>query len=113
MKTAVVLAVIILMIAVPILAVIALGKWFSRRIVAKDPDSEFVRPLTKTGIALNICLALVVLGGFSASQFAPDSPLGSFLRSPRGAVAGFAALLVGFGAAQLAFHAIGHSARRR
>ena len=113
MKTAVVLVVIVLMIAAPILVVIALGKWISRRIVAKDPDSEFVRPLTKTGIALYICFALVVLGGFSASQFAPDSPLGAFLRSPRGAVAGFVALLVGFGAAQLAFQAVGHPTMRR
>jgi hypothetical protein len=112
-KTAVVLVVIVLMMGVPILVVIAVGKWISRRIVAKDPDSEFVRPLNKTGIALNICFALVVLGGFSASQFAPDSPLGSFLRSPRGAVAGFVALLVGFSAAQVALHAFGHPSKRR
>jgi len=111
-KTAVALVTIVLMIAVPIVALIVLGKRLARRVVAKNPGSEFARPLTKTGIALNVCLVLLLLGGWSASQVAPESPLASFLRSPRGAVAGFVMLAVGFGAAALAFRKAGYPMRR-
>jgi hypothetical protein len=112
-KTGLVISFAILSVTLPILGIVMAGRWLSRRVVAKDPGSELVRPLAKTGIALNACLVVMLLLGLCARQLAPESPLGAFLVTPRGVIAGLVALCIGFAVAQAAFRACGYPIRHR
>ncbi|MHA6204947.1 hypothetical protein ACXU4B_11020 [Dyella soli] len=66
----------------PCVAVVALGRWFQRRLSKKSPDSLYVRKMTPTGIILNMVFVLFLASGTAIGKLAPQSKIGAFLSTP-------------------------------
>ena len=88
-------------------ALIRFGRKRAPRIRRTSTGSILDVQVRPSGLALMAVFTLVLVLFAAAITLAPDGPLGSFLRTPRGALAAFLAAVAGFSVVAIALEKCG------